>query len=373
MRLHSGILLLILSTRLHAYQETGFSKSIKSFTPIIISTLLATLGGTWLYRYYTRDSRLLVEAEQACASDQTMGATKEALKIIAHIENITLMTSQHPMGKKYHTHIKEAIREQLSIEKRAEEVHVTLQERKSAYAPESQFYQAASHLQEQLKNSIHHALHTRSTFMIVESLVVLAQFINAVHTHCNHLSILYNNMLTQTQNSPEQTEFTLSGIDNLKVYWLELDETIKKTSNYVSEILQQYGAIRQIMSLTPASYLSSALYTTCEQEIGRAQTVESSLSLLISALQKLQHAIGTHPRYAQDNQLYISDYTRMLMKENQSLKDIVNRLSETIVYLEGEKRSLYTQISNLEESIRALQWQVALAHNMPHRSHIIIT
>jgi predicted nucleic acid-binding Zn-ribbon protein len=366
-------ILFIPTITIPSHQNNGFADHIAHLIPGIIGVGITTIGGFLLYDYYTRDNRLLSEATQFCSDKNDMESTQEALKILSNQNDMVLMMSSLPQGEKYRTIVKGAIEEQQQREWDAHRYYKELKHRKTAYKSRDQFYCTASQLQDELTHIAHQALQTRSILIMGQSLVTCRQLIDATHAYCKNIAILHNHVLARLQSYQHQLEIALNGIDNLKAYWLELDSTIKKTSEYLQEITKQISELVHILSCTQITQIPLPLHAAYEQEIEQLQKTEQELTSLIITLQKLQHSVGSHPRYAHDNELYSADYTRQLMQENQYLKDKVSSLKEVINNLEEEKKSLYKQISSLKDSIRSLEWQISLANNRPQQPQVIIT
>lgn len=366
-------LLFIPTITIPTHKNHGFADHIAHLIPGIIGVGITTIGGFLLYDYCTRDNRLLSEAAKFCSNKNDTESTQEALKILSNQNDMMLIMSSLPQGEKYRTIVKGAIDEQQQREWDAQRYYKELKHRKTSYKPQDQFYCIASQLQDELTHIAHQALQARSILMMGQSLLRCRQLIDSVLAYCKNIAILHNHVLARLQSYQHQLEITLNGIDNLKAYWLELDNTIKKTSEYLQEITNQRNELAHILSCTQITQIPLELYAAYEQEIEQLQKTEQELTTLIITLQKLQHAVGTHPRYAHDNELYLADYTRQLMQENQNLNDKISSLKKVIDNLEEEKKSLYKQISNLRDSIRSLEWQISLANNRSQQPQVIIT
>jgi chromosome segregation ATPase len=104
--------------------------------------------------------------------------------------------------------------------------------------------------------------------------------------------------------------------------------------------------------------LPQALQYAQQKQLIAIEQAQQEITQLIRALQRLQQAVGNHPRYHYDNELYLMNNIQQLRQENELLRIKIDKLLATVAKLEREKQSLYEHISDLECSIGQLNYQL---------------
>ncbi len=335
----------------------------------IIGGIAAGVASYLIYDYCTCDSRLVNQVEKFCHKDHDDSSVNHALTLLSDQKQISLLMSSHPSGTKYRSMLHDGIEELRALEQESIRYFNKLKDRRRHYSSHDAFYQESQRLQQALKSIELKCLELRSLLTVGDSLAASSNLIERIIAHSQNIAVLHHPSLAHSHHA--ELEHSLSGQDNLKEYWLLLNQTINQMCHNLEQLTKERLEMSRLLLSASALNTPQALRIAGEHQIAQLQLSEQELLKLIQILQHLQSAVGNHPRYGHDNQLYMVDHTRKLIAENEQLKGKISSLHRSIDNLEYEKRSLYAQISGLKDSIRSLEWQVAM-NNRPAQPQVII-